>query len=272
LGRLGRDGHRVWPRIGASDQLFGQTWARHLGLGSLLGEDQVRRALASIFRYNFAPMVGPHNERWPPQRAFATDRDAGLFLCTWPRGGPPTEPIRYRDEIWTGIGYQVAAGMVYEGLVDEALAIVKAIDDRYDGTLRNPWNEVEYGDHDARAMASWGVFRALTGIAIDGPAGVLTFTPRLAADDFAAFFTGPEGWGVARERRRDQTLEHRIEVLHGSLRLVEVRVRPPATAATARAQGRSLVVAVAPSGPLVGARLADSLRLDAGDALELSWS
>ena len=44
----------------------------------------------------------------------------------------------YSDEVWTGIEYQVAAHMIYEGLVEEGFAIVKGARDRYDGIPRPP--------------------------------------------------------------------------------------------------------------------------------------
>ena len=72
---------------------------------------------------------------------------AGLLLCTWPEGGRPALPFPYADEVWTGIEYQVAAHLIYEGWVDEGLQIVEAVRARHDGVRRNPWNEVECGNH-----------------------------------------------------------------------------------------------------------------------------
>ena len=214
-----------------SDQLFGQSWARLLGLGTVYDEAQVRTALASIYRHNFAPAVGTYNAVWPPERYFARERDPGLLLCTWPEGGRPQDPVRYKDEVWTGIEYQVATSMVWEGLVDEALALVKAIDTRYDGLLHNPWNEVECGDHYARAMASYGVWQALAGFEYDGPALRLGMAPRLAPEEFfSAFFTAAEGWGVLMQLRTTDASgsaqRNRIEVRGGKLRLREFRVEP----------------------------------------------
>jgi hypothetical protein len=44
--------------------------------------------------------------------------EPGLLLCTWPRGGKPTFPFPYSDEVWTGIEYQAAAHMIEMGLVE----------------------------------------------------------------------------------------------------------------------------------------------------------
>jgi len=58
----------------------------------------------------------------------------------------------------TGFEYQVAAHMIWEGLVLEGLAITRTIHDRYHAAKRNPYNEVECSDHYSRAMMSYGVF------------------------------------------------------------------------------------------------------------------
>ena len=112
----------------------------------------------------------------------------------------------YSDEVWTGIEYQVAAHMIYEGMIEEALAIVKGARDRYDGVprppiARNPWNEIECGGHYARAMSSWSLLLAASGYEYDGPARSLRFTPRLTPANFKSFFSGPEGWGSLRQVR-----------------------------------------------------------------------
>ena len=75
----------------------------------------------------------------------------------------------YSDEVWTGIEYQVAGHMIYEGMIEEAYAIIKGARDRYDGIPeppigRNPWNEIECGGHYARAMSSWSILQRHLGL------------------------------------------------------------------------------------------------------------
>nr|BFE56735.1 non-lysosomal glucosylceramidase [Dactylosporangium thailandense] len=140
-----------------SDQLLGQWWAHELGLGHLLPVDRVRSALRSIVRYNLRSGFAKHG-----YREFADGDETGLVVCTWPHGGRPAVPLRYCDEVWTGVEYQVAAHCLYEGLDEEGLAIVRGVRARYDGTRRNPFNEIECGDHYVRAMAGWSLLTAWT--------------------------------------------------------------------------------------------------------------
>ena len=118
-----------------ADQLIGQWWAHQLGLGYLLPRDKVQRALRSIFKYNWLGNMAGFKQ---DPRAFAGDGDKGLLVCTWPKGGRPKTVLRYSDEVWTGIEYQVAAHMIYEGLLEQGLAIVRGARDRYDGVPRPP--------------------------------------------------------------------------------------------------------------------------------------
>lgn len=207
-----------------SDQLFGQWWAHVMNLGYLLPDKRVKKALESIFRYNFRK---DFTDWIHSQRVFASGRDRGLLCCTWPKGGRPDVPVLYCDEVWTGIEYQVAAHMIYEGMIDEAFYIVKAARDRYDGTRRNPWNEIECGDHYARAMSSWSLLLAAQGYYYDGPAGVLGFAPNITPEKFRSFFSTAEGYGTFSQTRRGRTQSNVLELKHGALELTRLELRLP---------------------------------------------
>ena len=83
----------------------------------------------------------------------------------------------------------MAAHLIYEGMVEEGLALVRAVRDRYDGRRRNPWNEVECGSHYARAMSSWSLLLALSGFHYSGPERRIEFAPQLNARAFRSFFS-----------------------------------------------------------------------------------
>lgn len=231
-----------------SDQLLGQLSAHVAGVGYILDQHQVATAVRSIFRHNFMPSVGSFSN---VQRVYALNDEAGLLLCSWPHGNRPALPFVYSDEVWTGIEYQVAAHLIYEGWVEEGLTVVKAVRDRYAGYNRNPWNEVECGHHYARAMASWGVKLALDGFSFSLVEGRLGFAPRVNADDFRTFWSTGTGWGVYTQQPKQgefelkalfgsQTLS-RLDL--GSLSSGKVTVTGPNGVVSASVSGKSVVLA-----------------------------
>jgi len=207
-----------------SDQLLAQTEAHIYGLGYLAPPEHVKSAAEAIFRWNFRETFAGHVNT---QRAYAFNDEKGLLLCTWPRGGRPRFPFPYSDEVWTGIEYQVATLLIYEGLVDEALAIVQAVRDRHDGVRRNPWNEVECGHHYVRSLASWGLIVAMSGFSFDMARGEIAFAPPYAsaAAEFQCFWSTGKGWGIYRQRRDAATggIVPEMKVLYGDLAGVRVR-------------------------------------------------
>ena len=195
-----------------SDQLLGQ-WAAHVvGLGHVLDPANTKKAVHSIFLNNWRRPIGLYDN---VQRVYALNDEAGLLLCSWPKGNRPALPFVYSDEVWTGIEYQVAAHLIYEGLVREGLSIVKGVRDRYDGLRRNPWNEVECGHHYARAMSSWSVLLALSGYEYDGVKKHLGFAPRITPADFRSFFSTGSAWGTFTEKHTGGKHVVKIEVLWG---------------------------------------------------------
>jgi len=112
----------------------------------------------------------------------------------------------------SGFEYQAASHMVYEGIdnpdiLQNGLAVSRAIHDRYNAHLRNPYNEIECSDHYARAMASYGVFQAVCGFNYHGPKGIIEFEPRLTPKNFKAPFITAEGWGSYSQKMDQGSVE-----------------------------------------------------------------
>jgi len=211
------------------DQIFGQTWAHWVNLGRLFDREKQLSALRALWKYNFVPDVGPFRNHFKRGRWYAAAGDAGLIMCSWPRGGKNPNFAKhwqygYFNECMTGFEWQTAAHMIWEGhdqpdLLEKGLAIGRAIHDRYDGRRRNPYNEIECSDHYARSMASYGVFQAVCGFEYHGPKGHIGFAPRIKPADFKAAFTTAEGWGTFAQRREGNTQHETIAVKWGRLTL-----------------------------------------------------
>ena len=149
-----------------ADQLLGQLQAHVAGLGYLVQEANVRATLKSIYKYNYKSNLSDHVDL---QRTYALNDEGGVVVATYPLGKRPEIPFPYFGEIWTGIDYQFAALLAFEGMTTEALNVVESTRRRFDGERRNPWNEPECGHHYARAMASWGCFMAWSGFRYSAP-------------------------------------------------------------------------------------------------------
>jgi len=204
-----------------SDQLIGQWFSHVVGLGYVLPEEQVKSALKSIFRYNWKEDLSEHHNC---QRTYALNDEKGLILCSWPKGNKPEYPFPYSDEVWTGVEYQVAAHLIYEGFVEEGLKIVKGVRDRYDGLKRNPWDEVECGHHYARAMSSWSLLLALSGFEYSAPEKTIGFTPKIFKDEFKCFFSTGSCWGSYSREFKQGLQRNLIEVHYGVLELKTVKL------------------------------------------------
>ncbi len=216
-----------------ADQMLGQWIASICRLGYLFEAENVRSALRSVFRYNWLPDLEEHAN---PQRIYALNDEAGLLMCTWPRGNRPLVPTRYCDEVWTGIEYQVASHLAMEGMIEEALCIVKGTRERHDGRRRNPWDEPECGSHYARAMSSWGLILALSGYFYDGRKALMQFDPRMEQRDFRVFWSTGSGWGTFGQRFGVRSADITLEVLWGEQALNTLRLRLPERLPQARAQ------------------------------------
>jgi uncharacterized protein (DUF608 family) len=100
-----------------SDGVIGSWMAMVCGVGQVLDVHKVKNHVTAVHHYNFKRDLSAHANAQRP--AYAANRDGGLLLCTWPRGGKPSLPFVYSDEVWTGIEYQVASHLMSLGKVSE---------------------------------------------------------------------------------------------------------------------------------------------------------
>jgi uncharacterized protein (DUF608 family) len=180
-----------------SDGVLGAWLAKMCGLGEILDTKKVKSHLLSVYRYNFKPSLIEHEN--PQRPGFAVGDEGGLLLCSWPKGGKPSLPFVYSDEVWTGIEHHVASHLASFGYVDEGLEIEQACRDRYDGIKRNPFNEYECGHWYARAMSSYGFLQCLTGVRYDAVDRIL-YVNNSVLNEFRTFLCTAGGYGTVEVR------------------------------------------------------------------------
>ncbi|MBL8559777.1 MAG: hypothetical protein JNM47_13710 [Hyphomonadaceae bacterium] len=170
-----------------SDGVVGEWLAEVAGLDTGLDRAKVLSHLRAVHQYNFRATLRDHAN--PQRPAYALGEEAALLLCSWPKGPAPHFPFVYSDEAWTGIEYQVAAHLMIHGEVEAGLEIVRAARSRYDGRVRNPFSEFEWGHWYGRAMSSWSLLQAMTGQDYDARSRRLKLAPRLPGDISAVLAT-----------------------------------------------------------------------------------
>jgi hypothetical protein len=158
-------------------------------------------------------------------------------------------------------------------MLQEGLAITRAIHDRYHAARRNPWNEVECGDHYARAMASYGVFLAACGYEYHGPKGHLGFAPRLTPENFRCPFTTAEGWGTFSQKSGGGSQKAEVLVRQGKLRLQTLALAHPAdlrpTRVTVTLAGKARPATLAVADGKAQIQLSDEAVVREGEKLEV---
>jgi hypothetical protein len=162
-------------------------------VGHVLEAKKVASHLKAVHKHNLKRDLSSHAN--PQRPSYACGSEGGLLLCTWPKGGELSLPFVYSNEVWTGIEYQVASHLMLMGLVEEGLEIVRTCRDRYDGRVRNPFNEYECGHWYARAMSSYALLQGLSGARYDAVEKVLYLRPNIAGD-FRAFLSTATGYGT----------------------------------------------------------------------------
>lgn len=265
------------------DQVMGQSWAFQVGLPRVLPEKETLAALRSLWRYNFTPDVGPYRDAYKAGRWYAMPGEAGLLMCSFPRadwdyaqakGKGPEWAAGYFNECMNGFEYQAAGHMIWEGMVTEGLAVTRAVHDRYHAARRNPFNEIECGDHYVRSMASYGVYLAVCGFEYHGPRGHLGFAPRVAPEQFRAAFTAAEGWGTFAQQQGADGLRAEIQLKAGRLALQTLALARAGGKAASRVQatldGRTVSAQVENQAGRCLLRWTGGVILQAGQVLRIS--
>jgi uncharacterized protein (DUF608 family) len=222
------------------DQVLGQAWSVQTGLPRVLPEAETRSALQSIYKYNYQKDIGAYlkTAKIKPVRFYALPGEAGTVMCSFPREGEDKAPgkiqndweklvVGYFSECMTGFTYQAASHMIAEGMVDQGMELIRAIHDRYNPLKRNPYNEVEYGNHYTRAMSSYGAFVATSGFRYHGPKGEIAFDPKVNPASFKSAFITAEGWGSYQQTITATEQKCQLSLVYGQLVLSSLQIELP---------------------------------------------
>ena len=192
-----------------SDGVLGAWIARMCGLKDPIDAAKIKSHLLAVHKYNLKSNLSDHAN--PQRPAYALGDEGGLLLCSWPKGGKLSLPFVYSDEVWTGIEHQVAAHLMLMGNVKQGLEIVRLSRNRYDGRVRNPFNEYECGHWYARALSSYGYIQGLTGLRFDAVDKILYIDSKMG--DFTSFISTETGFGTVTLKGQQAT----VKVVYGKI-------------------------------------------------------
>ncbi|GGW41923.1 GH116 family glycosyl-hydrolase [Arenibacter certesii] len=188
------------------DQLVGQYMASICDLGYLVKEENIKTTLQSIMKYNYKGSLEAHFNN---NRTYALGSEAGLIMASFPNGRSESSLGLPVGELMTGFEYTAANGMLFEGMEKEGLKVIQDIRNRYDGLKRNPFGEIEFGRHYARAMTAYGAVLAMTGFHYSGIEKAMKFK----ALDGTYFWANGTTYGTVEQKRSGNDIMVTIRVV-----------------------------------------------------------
>lgn len=159
-----------------TDQIIGQWVAHQSDLGYLFDQEHIHKTMQSILKYSFKNGGGLRNCSWPGTKYWEEI--------------PKNHWVDQGNTYWTGVELGFASFLLYEGYYQEALQVIKSVDDRY-RKANLYWDHQEFGGHYYRPMSAWGIVNGALGFAINQ--GMLVFNPKLNQKQFKLFFSTPDG-------------------------------------------------------------------------------
>ncbi len=259
-------------------QLFGQSWAYQVGLGTIVNPEKITSSLNSLWKYNFTTDVGTFRKAKPAGRWYAMPGEGGFIACTWPKGGSEVlakgNPrfAAYNNESQNGYEYALSHLMMSHNMPLRSLAHTWYMhNNRYEGSKRNPWCEVEWGIHYSRSMASYGLFTAACGFEYNGSKGYIAFDPKFNEDDFKAPFVSAEGWGTFTQKRNGALQKNTLTIRHGNLTINQLTLSMNTAGkkeVRANVNGKPISTTLNTEGLKINIYMA-SLKMREGDLIEI---
>ncbi|MEM2088708.1 MAG: GH116 family glycosyl hydrolase [Thermoproteota archaeon] len=202
-----------------SSQLMGLWYSPLCNLPYPIDKDMAKKTLRNVFKNCFKPGEGLINGVYPDGKRPSCCGDLKYSNET----GLPYRVGCQMDTPWTGMELAVASQMIYEGMLSEAIAILRELHERY-CRYGLYWNHLECGGHYYRSMASWGVLAALEGLTYDGFNLKLEFRPKVNKEAFKGLFTVAGSWGVLTQNVEKHCQKIGVETVKNTLRIRKIVV------------------------------------------------
>lgn len=207
--------YNLWvdPRTGRkdescmTDQLSGEWFLRINGLGSVLPDDRVKHLLQTIYKYSFSAEKGISN------CTVFKEKECSIH----------TYESFHAIVPWTGIEQAIAGMMLAMGMHGEAIGVLESIRDRYlySGKV---WKHIECGENYYRAMSSWSILMAASGLKWNKLRDRLECNPVFHKDQFTCLFAIPGAWGTYTQRDSRKVKSISLYLQGGTFTLRELRV------------------------------------------------
>ncbi len=235
-----------------TDQLIGEWLSHQSAVPFSIPADRRQAVVRYIYNVSYEPGFGLRN-------------------CSWVGDGylhdiPEHTWFDQANSLWSGVELAFASFLTYEGLTEEAFAIIRTVDARYRSVGRY-FDHQEWGGHYYRPMSSWAIINALAGLSLH--AGKITLAPRINQQQAKLFLALPQATAHYVHDLPTQTAELRI--LTGVLTGHRLIYTPPSSTAL-RAEvhlsdGRSHPVQLS-NGSII---LDSALTLTSGETLTWRW-
>ena len=160
-----------------TDQLIGQWVADGCGLGYIFNRENVHKSLESILDRSFMGQSFLRNCSWPAHPELYPIQTSNLW-------------VDQANTAWTGVELAFASFLIYEGMSEDGLKVIKAVDDRYRKSGLY-FDHQEFGGHYFRPMSAWAIMNAFLGYSVNR--GLYRFDPKINKEKFAMFFVTPDG-------------------------------------------------------------------------------
>lgn len=176
-----------------TDQLIGQWVAYNAGIGRIFNEERVQKSLTTIMDKSFMNNSFLRNCSWPAHPDLFPIHTTNLW-------------VDQANTPWTGVELAFASFLIYENKVEDALKVIKGVDDRY-RKAGLYFDHQEFGGHYYRPMSAWSIMNAFLGYSVNKT--TFNFSPKIKKSTFRMFFAAPQGTAIFSKSDSEIKIESR---------------------------------------------------------------